>query len=149
MAAEQHEVAIEITCTNLPTEGFADRGPVYLGIQKGETLSDPEPANSKRIVFRPLLEVRKHSDGTPTFGGPFAYGPRGERFIYLVWSVQERGKPAQTFGRVKLHLNHIKWQDIQKAATRNKPIKVTLPLTNAKGKPVLASVRSDAAQWNL
>jgi hypothetical protein len=149
MTAEQHDLSIEITCTNLPKEALADRGPVYLGIQKDDALIDAEPADAKRIVFRPVLEVRKHKDGTPTFQGPFAHGPRDERFIYLVWSVQERGKPAQTFGRVKLHLNHIKWQDVEKAAGRKKPIKVTLPLTNAKGKPVMASVRSDAAEWNL
>jgi hypothetical protein len=149
MTAEQHDVSIEITCTDPPTQALAGRGPVYLGIQQDQDLVEAEPVDAKRIVLRPMLEVRKHDDGTPTFHGPFAHGPRAERFIYLVWAVRERGKPAQVFGRIKLHLNHITWQNIEKAGARKKIIKVTLPLTNAKGKPVMASVRPDAAQWNL
>ena len=37
----------------------------------------------------------------------------------------------------------------EKAATRKKPIRVTVALTNAKGKPVFASVRPDVAKWDL
>ena len=52
-------------------------------------------------------------------------------------------------GRIKLHLNHIKWASVKKAAGMKQPIRVTLALTNAKGKPVMASVRPDAAKWEL
>jgi len=149
MAAEQHDVTIEITCTQPPVEALAGRGPVYLGLQKDKDLVDAEPLNAKRLVFRPVLEARKEGDGTASFHGPFAHGPRNERFIYLVWAIQERGKPTQVFGRIKLHLNHIGWEDIENAGARKKTLRVTLPLTKAKGKPVLASVRPDAARWSL
>jgi hypothetical protein len=52
-------------------------------------------------------------------------------------------------GRVKLHLNHIEWASAEKAAGGKKAIRVTLDLTNAKGKPVMASVRPDVAKWEL
>jgi len=146
MTVEQHDVSIEITCTKPPLKTFFGQGPVYLGIQKGEAVIDTEPVDARHIVFRPVLEVSQHDDGTPTFRGPFAHGPRAERFIYLSWIDQGQGK---LIGRIKLHLSHIKWEDIEKAVARKKPIKVTLPLTDAKGKLVLASVRANAAQWSL
>jgi hypothetical protein len=52
-------------------------------------------------------------------------------------------------GRIKLHLNHIRWASVEKAAERSKPIRVTLALTNANGNPVLASLRPDMAKWKL
>jgi hypothetical protein len=51
--------------------------------------------------------------------------------------------------RIKLHLNHIKWVAVEKAAQQNKSIRVKLALTNAKGNPVMASLRPDAAQWKM
>ena len=57
--------------------------------------------------------------------------------------------PAARFGRVKLHLNHLKWADVSKAGARKKPIEVTLELTRDDGKLVYASVRPDAAKWEL
>lgn len=52
-------------------------------------------------------------------------------------------------GRIKLHLSHLKWAAVGKAAEGNKPIRVKLALTNAKGNPVMASVRPDVAKWEL
>jgi hypothetical protein len=46
-------------------------------------------------------------------------------------------------------LNHIKWTAVEQAAQRNKPIRVKLALTNAKGNPVMASVRPDVAKWEF
>ena len=149
MAAEEHEIAIEIICTSLPGIQWDDRGPVSLGIQKGDDLLEPSPANLERIVFRPDFRVRRHADGSANFLGPFAHGPRSERFIYLVWAIMNGSTPVAGLGRVKIHLNHIKWADVESAASRKKPLKATLELTNAKGKPVFASVRPDAAKWEL
>ena len=52
-------------------------------------------------------------------------------------------------GRVKIHLNHIEWTDVEKAVARRKPFKVMVELTNAKGQPVFASIRPDTAEWEL
>ncbi len=149
MATEEHEIAIEVICTRLPGTQWCERGPVHLGIQKGEELVDPAPADLKRIVFRPVLRARQHSDGSANFLGPFAHGPRAERFIYLIWAVMQGKAPVARLGRVKIHLNHIEWQDVETAVARKKPMKVTIALTNAKGQPVFASVRPGAAAWEL
>ncbi len=66
-----------------------------------------------------------------------------------MWAILQEGVPVRMVGRIKLHLNHIKWTAVEKAAGGQKPIRVRLTLTNAKGKPVMASVRPDVAQWEL
>ena len=144
MPSEELEVTIEIHCIQLPGTLWDGRGPVHLGIQKDNEIMEAAPADLESIVFRPVLRARKHSDGSANFLGPFAHGPRTERFIYLVWATS-----VAMLGRVKVHLNHITWTQVEKAVARNKPIKVTIPLTNTKGKPVCASVRADASRWEL
>ena len=149
MPTEEQEITIEIVCTHLPGLRYDDRGPVHLGIQQDEKIVEAAPADRDCIVFRPSLRVRPHTDGSANFLGPFAHGPREERFIYLNWVIVRNGTPVEQVGRVKLHLKHIGWKDVQKVAARKKPLNVTLQLTNDKGKPVFASVRSDKAKWEL
>jgi uncharacterized protein DUF5990 len=149
MATEEVEIVIEIVCTDLPGEEWDGHSGLYLGIQCDDQMIESASAGSKRVVFRPVLRARCNIDGSANFLGPFAHGPRTERFIYLVWLVVQRNVPVKMVGRIKLHLNHIQWRSVEKAAGETKPIRVTLALTNAKGKPVMASVRPDVAKWEL
>ena len=150
MASEEIEVTIEIRCTRLPGLQWGEQGPYYLGIQKGKEIVATAPADLERIVFRPTFRVRRHTDGSANFLGPFAQGPRAERFIYLNWVTVKQGVPVRQYGRVKLHLSHITWADVEKAGAKGRAIEVTLPLTNTKkGGPVFASVRADACKWGL
>jgi hypothetical protein len=146
MTPEELEVTIEITCTTPPGP---EHGSLYLGIQRDEAIIETTPANSKRIVFKPTLRARRNADGSVNFLGPFAHGPKTERFIYLNWAEPNVKGQMAMFGRIKLHLNHINWTAVEKAAKASKPIRVKLALVNAKGGPVLASVRSDAARWEM
>ena len=147
MPTEELEIVIEIVCEALPGLQYEGRGPLHLGIQRDAEIVEAAPADRDRIVFRPALRVRKHTDGSANFLGSFAQGPRAERFIYLNWVVVQGGTPREQIGRIKLHLNHIKYEDAQKAAARKKPIKVSLQLTSDKGKPVFASIRANQAKW--
>lgn len=149
MATEETEITIEIVGTDPPGTTVGERHPVHLAIQKDEDVLEPQPADRQQIVFKPTLRARKEADGSVNFLGPYAHGSRTERFIYLVWAVVPRAGHAQMFSRIKLQLNHIKWTDVQKALTRKKPIKVTVSLTDAKGKPVVATVRANLAKWEL
>jgi Family of unknown function (DUF5990) len=146
MAAEEAEITIEIVCTELPGAG---NPALHLGIQRDQSIIETASANSKRIVFTPTLRARPNADGSVNFLGPFAQGPKAERFIYLSWTTMNGNVVTGMVGRIKLHLNHIRWAAVQKAAGANKPIRVRLALTNAKGKPVMASVRPDVAKWEL
>ena len=149
MQTEEHEITFEIVCTRLPDPQSGGRGVLHLAIQKDDELLEAAPVSRKRIVFRPVLRVRKHADGSPNFLGPFAHGSRTDRFIYLVWTVVEGSALVARLGRIKILLNHIEWADVERALARAKPIKVTLALTDAKGRPVFASIRPDRATWEL
>jgi len=146
MAAEEIQVSIEIVCTELPGADFSS---LHLGIQRDEAITEVASADSKRIVFKPVLRARRNADGSVNFLGPFAQGPKAERFIYLNWATMKGNVLTGMVGRIKLHLNHITWAAVEKAAAGNKPVRVKLALTNAKGKPVMASVRPDVAKWEL
>ncbi|HZF30174.1 MAG TPA: DUF5990 family protein [Gammaproteobacteria bacterium] len=148
-ATDERELTVEIICTKLPGTDWDGVGPVHLGIQRDEAIEQATPADSKRVVFRPVLRVRRNTDGSANFLGPYAHGPRAERFIYLNWVVVRGGVPVQRPGRIKLHLNHIDWTHAERAAANDMPIRVTLELTGAKGKPVFASVRPGAARWEF
>jgi hypothetical protein len=149
MTTEEIEIVIEIVCTNLPGEEWEGHSTLRLGIQRDDEIIEAASAGLKRVVFRPELRARRNTDGSANFLGAFAHGPRTERFIYLVWAIVQGKQLVRMVGRVKLHLNHIKWASVEKAAGGRKPIRVTLALTNAKGKPVMASVRPDVAKWEL
>jgi hypothetical protein len=146
MAAEELGITIEIVCTELPGMG---RDLLHLGIQHGTEIIEAAPAVSKRIVFRPTLRAQRNADGSVNFLGPFAQGPKEERFIYLNWVTTDGKAPTAMVGRIKLQLNHIKWTAVAKAAQGDEPIRVKLALTNAKGNPVMASIRPDVAKWEL
>jgi Family of unknown function (DUF5990) len=146
MATEEIEITVEIVCTELPGAGHSS---LHLGIQRDNVITEAAPVDSKRIVFRPTLRARRNADGSVNFLGPFAQGPKAERFIYLNWAATDGTVPTAMVGRIKLHLNHIKWAAVEKAAEGNKPIRVKLTLTNAKGNPVMASLRADVAKWEL
>jgi hypothetical protein len=149
MSIEEIEIVIEIVCTNLPGEEWGGHNPLHLGIQKDDQIIETASAGSKRVVFRPVLRARSNIDGSANFIGAFAHGSRTERFIYLVWAIVHGKLPVRMVGRIKLHLNHIKWASVKNAAGKKQPIRVTLALTDTKGKPVMASVRPNAAKWEL
>lgn len=146
MATEEQEITVEIGCVQLSGSKAAG---LSLGIQKGQEVVEITSTDQQRIVFRPDFRVRPNPDGSVNFLGPFAHGPKQERFIYLSWLVMLGKLPVSSPGRVKLHLNHIKWEHVEKALARRKPIKVTVSLTAEGGKPVFASVRPGAAHWEL
>jgi hypothetical protein len=148
MTAPEHEVIIEITCTDPPPVQWPGGGLLHLGIQKHREVLNAAPVSRKRLVFRPLLRVRRHTDGSANFLGPFAQGPRSERFIYLNWMVVHDRAVVAIPGRIKLHLSQISWSSVESAARAGTPIKVTFRLRNAAGKPVFASVRA-GAHWEL
>jgi hypothetical protein len=149
MAAEELEIGIEIICTRLPGLLYESRGPMHLGIQQRDSIIDTAPADRDRIVFRPAFRVRRHTDGSANFLGPCAHGPRNERFIYLNWVIVRNDVVVEQIGRIKLHLSHIEYKDVEGAVARKKSIKVSLQLTSEKSKPVFASLRADKAKWEL
>jgi len=143
------ELTIEVTCKNLPGIRFADKEPVYLGIQKGREVVDACPADQEPVIFRPTFKIGRQSNGAPNFLGPFAQGVPGERFFYLSWGVRHPDQRFEMFRRAKVHLNHLPWRSIETALSRNRPIQVVLDMTDGKGGPRCASLRAGSAEWKI
>ena len=141
------ELTIEVTCTDLPGIRFADYEPVYLGIQKGANVIEAVPGDKKRVVFKPVFRMSKQADGSPNFLGPFAQGTPQQRFFYLSWGVMHQHQRFEMFRRLKIHLSHIRWEDVQHAMTRGTALRVTLKLTGKKGDPLCGSARSEHIEW--
>src|SRR4030095_14260435 len=143
MKPQNDEITIEVVCNNLPGIGFEDapgRGPVHLGIQKCDEVIGPVPADREQAIFRPTFRVAKRPDGSPNFLGDFAKGTPQERFFYLSWGVVIEGH-LEMFRRAKVHLNHLTWEQIQRAVSKNKPLKVVIDMTGRKGDPICGSIR--------
>ena len=141
------ELTIEVTCRRLPGIRFADYEPVYLGIQKGNEVIEAAPGDRKQVTFRPVFKIGMQPDGSPNFLGPFAKGTPQERFFYLSWGVMTDDGRFEMFGRAKIHLNHLTREQIGRALSDNRPIKVTIDMRDRKGGLLCASVRKDRARW--
>lgn len=143
------ELTIEVVCIELPGIRFANYEPVYLGIQEGADVIEAVPGDSKRVVFKPVFRIGKQADGSPNFLGPFAQGTPQQRFFYLSWGVMHHDLRFEMFRRAKIHLSHLRWDDIQKAIFQGTALKVTLKVTGTKGDPVCGSVKGANIEWKL
>jgi len=149
MQKKADELTIEVVCTDLPGIRFAEYDPVYLGIQKAADVVEAVPGDTKRVVFRPVFRIGKQADGSPNFLGPFAQGTPQQRFFYLSWGVMHQDRRFEMFRRAKIHLSHLRWEQIQKAMSQGTPLRATLKLTGKKGDPLCASVKSPNIEWKL
>ena len=70
-------------------------------------------------TFDFALTVDEGADGRPNFTGPFACGPRDQRFVYLSWPhLDGRGY----VNRIKMRLTDLDWPLIEKAIERGLPL---------------------------
>jgi len=141
------ELTIEVTCTDLPGIRFAEYQPVFLGIQRGTDVIEAVPADSKRVVFKPVFRIGKQADGAPNFLGPFSQGTPQQRFFYLSWGVMRHDQRFEMFRRLKIHLSHIQWKHIQRGQSEGTMLRVTLKLTGKKGDPLCGSAKSENIEW--
>ncbi|RMG72344.1 MAG: hypothetical protein D6722_05560 [Bacteroidetes bacterium] len=72
-------------------------------------------------------------------GGPFVHGKKGDRFVYLVWYVMGQEETGR-FRRAKLSLTPL--ADMPGPVAR-----VHVALTDARGGPVCASLKSTHLRW--
>jgi len=127
-----------------PIRGLRTRLP---GDSKGNEVIDAAPGDGKQVTFRPAFKVGTQPNGSPNFLGPFAKGTPQERFFYLSWGVMTEDGRFQMFRRAKIHLNHLTREQIGRALSDDRPIKVIIDMTDRKGGPLCASVRKDRAKW--
>jgi len=126
---DELEVVVRIT-VELPADPGGD---LTIGLQRGDDLIDPVLVGANSVlVVEPTFRVAQLPDGTPNFLGPFAHGPRLERFVYFVW--RRGGAPL---GRSKIPLTSITWDQVTSAASPELRVR----LVDARGGPRFATVR--------
>jgi hypothetical protein len=90
------------------------------GLQdKDETLQPPVRRADGMHAFDFELMVSKGPDGRPNFTGPFASGPRDQRFVYLAWP---RLDGCGYVNRIKMRLTDLDWPLIDEAIGRGVPL---------------------------
>lgn len=79
--------------------------------------------------------------------GPYIQGGPGRRFIYLSWSGRAADGSVGMFRRAKLWLDGADRATAEGAVASGRLI-ARLPLTDAKGQPVCATVRPPRITWS-
>lgn len=147
------ELKIKVICERLPdkvpaglVKDTADaRQSIYLGIQRAEEMIEVAPTSRGRVVFEPSFRVTPLPENKTNFLGPFAKGTPTQRFFYLSWAVKDEGGKLTRIGRVKVHLSHLRWSEVEASLRSGASLSVRLSLTDSKGGPRCGSVRD--ASW--
>jgi hypothetical protein len=90
------------------------------GLQdKDEALQPPirRPDGMHQFDFE--LAVSQGPEGQPTFSGPFASGPRDQRFVQLSWP---RLDGHGYVNRIKIRLIDLDWRLVEQAIERGVPL---------------------------
>ena len=159
MATQAQELILHVLvrCSELPGRRFVDpldsvtpcKDPVYLGIQKDKVVIDLIPADRAEAEFRAEFRVGLKKDGSPNFLGPYSQGSANDRFFYLSWGVRSDPNHFRMFRRLKIRLGQLTWTQIQKAAKAQRPIEVSLRMTDAKGGPLCATPPKTHINWRV
>ena len=115
-------------------------------MQQGKTVVDTVAGNSERKEFTAKVRFNQDKQGRPNFLGPYVFGPTGDKFLYLVWFTPA-GKLEHMFRRAKIKLNHLTWEQIRQATESGRPLVAHVSMTDKKGEPVCASLKSDQILW--
>jgi hypothetical protein len=90
------------------------------GLQDKEgTLRPPVRRANGMHAFDFDLTVDEGPDGRPNFTGPFASGPRDQRFVYLSWP---RLDGCGYVNRIKVRLADLGWPLIEQAIARGRAL---------------------------
>ncbi|HEV7645193.1 MAG TPA: DUF5990 family protein [Pyrinomonadaceae bacterium] len=149
------ELTIKVICNNLPGAEFDDDAKglhyrdVHVGIQRGEDVIETVRGDSKTAEFAPVFKVAELPGGAANFLGPFAKGTKDQRFFYLSWGELGKNNIFRMFRRAKIHLSHLKWADVERAAKANSALTVHLSLTDHCGWPLCASVKPPYVKWDI
>lgn len=143
----ESELALVFHCRNLPGREFDGKTEGRLGIQRDDHVIEDVPADSEEIVFTIPLRVFLNAQTEQIdFHGPFVKGKVGERFVYLVWG-QRDGENWITLRRAKFYLRCIGRERLIPVLDRGKTISLRIDMTDAKGKPLTASIGEQSFQF--
>lgn len=145
---DRQPLRVRIVGTNMPGRVFGEHRHVHVGVQCRKEAVDFTPGDAAEATFEFDIDVLRVEGGGWDFRGPYVHGPRGERFIYLVWADLPPGSEGTMFRRAKLHLSCLEAELISRAAEPGGQLTAHLALTDGRGGPRCASVRPPAICWS-
>jgi hypothetical protein len=150
-------VQIRIEGTDLPgascgpsPERPAGHVGIHVGLQrraKPAELLSLTPADAPAATWTLDAIVTPGPDGPADLKGPYIQGPPGGRFIYLNWGTVDDSGEFALFRRAKLWLQAVPPEVLASAAERGVLVG-RLPLTDARGNPLCASIRPPLIEWS-
>jgi hypothetical protein len=117
---------------------------VHVGVQRLREVVDLHPGDAVTAGWSFDVVAKVSGDGID-FGGPFAQGRRGDRFIYLSWGVVEAGG-FRMFRRAKLHFADA-GPEVLASAVASGRLRCRVRMTDGSGNPRCARVRPPDAVW--
>jgi hypothetical protein len=143
-------LTIRILATQLPGRTFADYHDVRVGVQLGKSVHDLVAGDAPRASWDVAANAVVGKDGARALRGEGIHGPKGERFLYLVWVARAAsGEGDQMFRRAKLQLDGVPEALLTRALDGGMPLVAKLALTDQKGGPLCASVRPPLIAWSV
>jgi hypothetical protein len=145
---------VEIRGTDLPGRrcGPNPEGRWYENIHVGPG-RHPHPAElvpgdapEARWAFE--VTTRVTADGEIDFGGPYVYGRRSERFLYLSWGEVADDGAFELFRAAKLRFSDIDPGLVRRAMEPGRRLVGRLGLTDRKGHPRCARARPPDIAWS-
>lgn len=138
------EVRIRIFGHDMPASWCAAHGVPQLGISRRKEVIDVVSTQEDSAEFELSVDVIDGPDGLD-FRGAYVHGRKGERFLYLNWG--QAGADGWTgVRRVKLQLLTID-RSLVEAALGGSVLTADLSLSDDRGAPATASVRSPLLRW--
>ena len=154
-------VEVVIEALDPPPNPAGDHDLVF-GIQRNKEVEQLTISATTQFEVEIGLVV---NDGAIDFRGPYVHGPRGDRFLYVVWGARSPGEDFERFARAKLMLGDIPAELLPTApeiAAANEaaneaadadgrragnPLVCTMEATNEKGHPASGTLREPAVRW--
>lgn len=145
---EKLSITATIIGRKLPGQRFGGREEVHIGIQRGSEVVDSVPVADADVQFDLTLDLLVgDGGGADDFHGPYVHGTRGARFLYLSWGqIGADGEPAM-FARLKLPLPALDADALARLKTGATPLTAIAELSDARGRPVTASLRAPQLVW--
>lgn len=137
-----------LQCYNFPTNNFENRLDIYVGVQEKKAVVMDTSITTDTKDFTLPVFVKPAKNGPPNFLGDFVHGKVGDRFLYLVW-YNKIGDEKMRFRRVKIKLAPIAWEHIERSIQEKTPIRAKINLTDSKGGPVCATLKSTNIKWEF
>jgi len=134
---------VHIVGRQLPGATWDGRHNVDVGVQRRSEVIDLVRADAARAEFDVPVDV-----GDGDYRGPFVHGPRAQRFVYLSWGERAPDGTFTMFRRAKLRLGQMP-SAVAAALAAGATVHAELPLTDANGGPITASVPPELITWTV